>query len=337
MKFPRDKFLLLNYFGLPVLLLATAYLVMSYYDFAHTTPLEINEEELYQYHFAMITNGQNSTYWENVYEGACEAAKPYKAYVEQVGKSIREDTSVADKLEMARYSNYDGVLVYPEDSLEVEQNIDALVAEGVPVITLQRDSDKSKRQAFVGVNDYFLGQAYGRRLKEMGRSNSQYISVLFPGSTYGQDNRKWFLQGLKNSLGTEDYSIDYQIVKDEGGLSNAENIIDKLITGIGDHRAPDSIICLNNEITELAYQIISDRGMLDKSSIIGSYISESIIEDIIAGDIKFTIIPNPDDLGKKAVGELIRYRKYGVANYSGNVEFIVVDKQNAAEYWGGFQ
>ena len=337
MKFSRDKYSLLNYFVLPLLLLASAYIVMSYYSFAHTIPLEIDEEEQYVYHFAMITNGQNSAYWDNVYEGACGAAKPYKAYVEPVGENIREDTSVAEKLEMARYCNYDGVLVYPEDSPEVERNIDALVSEGIPVITLQRDSVESKRQAFVGVNDYFLGQAYGRRLKEMGRKDPQYISVLFPGSTYGQDNRKWFMQGLKNTIGTEDYSIDYQIVKDENGLSNAENIIDKLITGIGDHRAPDIIICLNNQITELAYQIISDRGMLDKISIIGSYISESIAEDILSGDIEFTIIPNPGDIGAKAVEELIRYRNYGVANYFSNVEFIVVDKHNAAEYWGGFQ
>ena len=86
MKFSRDKYSLLNYFVLPLLLLASAYIVMSYYSFAHTIPLEVDEEEQYVYHFAMITNGQNSAYWDNVYEGACGAAKSSRAYVEPVGE-----------------------------------------------------------------------------------------------------------------------------------------------------------------------------------------------------------------------------------------------------------
>ncbi len=327
---PNERNLaLLRHLVLPVLLLITAYIAIRYYNFAKSIPVDTTQEKKYLYHFAMITNGQNEPYWTAVYKGACDAAEPYHAYVELVGNNLLNDNTVAEKLEMARYCEYDGILVYPEDSTDVEKNIDTLVSGGTPVITLQRDSDTTHRQAFVGVNDYFLGQTYGREIKKMSQSSFHYISVLFPGSTFGTENRKWFMQGLKNTLDNDSYSIDFRVVKDDSGLSNSENIIDSLIAGVGDHRAPDTIICLDNEITELAYQILSDRSMLDRTSIIGSFMSESIMQNIKSGGIKFTIVPNPGDIGAKAIDELIRYRDYGVANYFSNVDLIVVDKNNA--------
>ncbi len=329
MKPIKRNLTLLRHLVLPVLLLITAYIAIRYYNFVNSIPLDITEDSQYEYHFAMITNGQNNPYWSAVYDGACQAAAPYHAYVELVGNNLLDDNSVADKLDMARYCNYDGILVYPEDSSDVERNINSLVSDGTPVITLQRDSDASNRQAFVGVNDYFLGQAYGREIKGLSQDNFHYISVLFPGSTFGSENRKWFMQGLQNTLGSDNYSIDFRVVKDDNGLSNSENIIDSLITGAGDHRSPDTIICLDNQITELAYQIISDRCMLERTSIIGSFMSDSILNYIDNGGIKFTIVPKPGDIGAKAIEELIRYRNYGVANYSSSVDLMIVDKNNA--------
>lgn len=310
----------------------TAALVARYVQLISAENPREGSETSYRYHVAMITNDQDIPYWEQVHAGAQAEADSEDTLVERVGANLLEKMSVADQLEMALYSDVDGVLVYPEDNYEVQCAIDQVVAKGIPVITMQRDSSLSHRQAFVGINDYFLGQEYGRQIQKRSDDGHHIITILYPGSTFGAESRKWFWQGLSSTLDAAKYAISSHIILENEGLSNAESTIDDIIEGAEDVIAPDILICLNDTITEVAYRIVEDRGAEGLVQIVGGSISDTIIDGIKKGGISFTITPNPEDTGRKAFQELERYVQHGVANYASTVELQVFTAENVAAY-----
>ena len=310
----------------------TAALVARYVQLISAENPREGSETSYRYHVAMITNDQDIPYWEQVHAGAQAEADSEDTLVERVGANLLEKMSVADQLEMALYSDVDGVLVYPEDNYEVQCAIDQVVAKGIPVITMQRDSSLSHRQAFVGINDYFLGQEYGRQIQKRSDDGHHIITILYPGSTFGAESRKWFWQGLSSTLDAAKYAISSHIILENEGLSNAESTIDDIIEGAEDVIAPDILICLNDTITEVAYRIVEDRGVKGLVQIVGGSISDTIIDGIKKGGISFTITPNPEDTGRKAFQELERYVQHGVANYASTVELQVITAENVAAY-----
>ena len=315
-----------------LLICSTGALVARYVHLITEEEKREGNEKSYRYHVAMITNDQDVPYWDQVYAGAQAQADTYDTLIERVGANLLESMSVAEQLEMALYSDVDGVLVYPEDNYEVQCAINKVVANGVPVITMQRDSSSSRRQAFVGINDYFLGQEYGRQIQKRSDDGNHVITILYPGSTFGAESRRWFLQGLSSTLDAQKYAISSHIILENDGLSNAEFTIDNIIEGTNNEIAPDIMICLNDTITEVAYRIVEDRGAEGIAQIVGGSISDTIIDGIEKGGISFTITPNPEDTGRKAFQELERYVQHGVANYASNVELQVITPENVAAY-----
>ena len=76
-----------------------------------------------------------------------------------------------------------GILVSVADPRVLTEDIDAAVAAGIPVITVDADAVSSKRLFFVGTNNYEAGQIGGRTAaKELngngkGRSGSTDIAA----------------------------------------------------------------------------------------------------------------------------------------------------------------
>lgn len=315
-----------------LLICSTGALVGRYMHLITEEEKREGSEKSYRYHVAMITNDQDVPYWDQVYAGAQAQADRYDTLIERVGADLLESMSVADQLEMALYSDVDGVLVYPENDYQVQCAINKVVANGIPVITMQRDSSSSHRQAFVGINDYFLGQEYGRQIQKRSDDGNHVITILYPGSTFGAESRSWFWQGLSSTLDAQKYAISNHVILENDGLSNAEFMIDDIIEGTNNEIAPDIMICLNDTITEVAYRIVEDRGAEGIVQIVGGSISETIIDGIEKGGISFTITPNPEDTGRKAFQELERYVQHGVANYASTVELQVITPENVAAY-----
>lgn len=314
------------------LLLLTICVVWNYPATEPDAGTQTDDDQVYQYHIAMITNDQDALYWDEVYESARTSAASFGALIERTGTNLLEESSVSERLAIAQYSGVDGVLVYPEDTEDVRRDIDRLVDAGIPVITLQRDAADSSRQGFVGVNDYFLGQQYGQEILAM-EAAKRYITVLYPASTFSEDSRKWFEMGFNSVSGAEDCVLSYRLVEQDGDLSTADEVVNDLLVQEGDTVCPDIVLCLDSTTTEIAWRILSDWGMSDMH-LIGGSMSEAIYEGIREGGIDFTITADAQDLGEKAVRELRRYLDHDVVNYSSSVDFLVVNQDNLSEYAG---
>lgn len=190
----------------------------------------------------------DTSFWESVYEGAVEAGAEYGAYVEQVGDGLADRFSMEDAINIAIYEHVDGILLKAAEEEKTRQLIDKACSRGIPVITMQKDVPDSRRQGFVGINDYFLGQKYGKRVLKIAGDDTRLVTVLFPGASFNETSRKWFRLGLSNTVGQDKIWLDYKIIRDDKGLNNAEDVIHDMAEG--NMQQPDIIICLDEVITQ---------------------------------------------------------------------------------------
>ncbi len=284
----------------------------------------------YQYHIAIISDETDTSFWKDVYGGAVAAGKEYGAYVEQTGDGLVSPPSIEDAINIAIYENVDGILLRPVNEEAIASLIDKACSRGIPVITMQKDVPDSKRQGFVGINDYFLGQEYGRQILKLADEDTRLVAVLFPGVSFNEPSRNWFRQGLNSTVQRDEIQFDFRFIQDDKGLNNAEDIIHDMMVGGGTH--PDMILCLDQVITQSAYQLIRDLGMSDQVRIIGSYVSEEILNGIEQGDIDSTITVDPEAMGRMSVEALMTYKTYHMVSYYTEVDTRLIDKASVADY-----
>ena len=284
----------------------------------------------YDYHIAIISDDTDNSFWENVYQGAVAEGREYGAYVEQIDEGLVDRFSMEDAINVAIYEGVDGILLRPTDGKVSEEMIDKACSLGIPVITMQKDVQGSRRQGFVGINDYFLGQEFGKRVLKLADENTRLVTVLFPGARFNETSRNWFRQGLQNTVQQEQIRFDFRIIRDDKGLNNAEDVIHDIVEGMVEQ--PDMIICLDEVITQSTCQMIYDRGLSDRIKVIGSYVTDAILEGIEEGYIDSTITIDAEAMGRMSVEALMTYLKYHMVSYYTEVDTMLVDRPLAAEY-----
>jgi ribose transport system substrate-binding protein len=288
------------------------------------------DSRAYEYHIAIISDETDTSFWKDVYAGAVEEGKKYGAYVEQTGDGLVNQLSIEDALNMAIYENVDGILLRPAAEENIREMIDKACSRGIPVITMQKDVEDSKRQGFVGINDYFLGQEYGRRVLRIADDDTRLVEVLLPGANFNETSRNWFQLGLSNTVQSEQIQFDFQIIWDDKGINNAEDVIHEMTRE--DAEQPDIIICLNEIITQSAYHLIRDRGLSDRIRVIGSYVSDDILDGIEQGYIDSTITVDPAAMGRMSMDALMTYKKYHMVSYYTESDTMLIDRDSIEPY-----
>ncbi len=284
----------------------------------------------YEYHIAVISDETDTSFWADVYRGAVEAGAGYGAYVEQIGDGLAEPFSMEDAINIAIYEHVDGILLRAAEGEKIRQMIDKAWSHQIPVITMQKDVPSSRRQGFVGINDYFLGQEYGKRVLKIADKSTRLVTVLFPGIRFNETSRSWFELGLGNTVQQEDIRLDFKIIRDDRGLNNAEDVIHDMAEGHVEQ--PDILICLDAVLTQSACQLLRDRGLSDSIRIIGSYVSDEILNGIEEGIIDSTITIDPEAMGRMSMDALMTYRRYHMVSYYTEVDTMLVDGNSVLQY-----
>ncbi len=285
---------------------------------------------VYQYHFAMIAENTDTSVWNDVYEGTVERAAEYGAYVEQPGEGLSVRLSVEDAINMAIYEDVDGIFLRPAEGPGIQAMIDKAVDRGIPVITMEKDIPDSRRQGFVGINDYFLGQEYGKRILKIAGGDTGLVTVLVPGASFNETSRSWFRQGLSNTVKSDAIRFDFRIIRDDKGLNNAEEVIHGMAAGYME--CPDIIICLDEVITQTTYQILREWEPAKQVTVIGSSVSDTIAEGIAQGYIDSTITIDPAAMGRMSVDAMMTYKRHHMVSYYTEVNTRLIDHDSVGEY-----
>ena len=265
---------------------------------------------------AFVTN-QIADFWKIAEAGANDAGKEFGVDVSVV--MPQEATAVVQKqkVEDLLTSGVEAIAISPVDSDNQVNWLDS-IADRVPMITHDSDAPASKRQMYIGMDNYSGGRMCGELVKAAIPDGG---NVLLTIGRLEQDNSKYRRQGVIDELLGRDRDAvfyteqpgawdpaDREIVGDrytilatltdqgkaEVALSKAE---DALITWSDIH----AIAGLFEYNPPAIYQALSKADRLGKIAIIGFDENDVTLQAIKDGECIGTVVQNPYEYGYQSV------------------------------------
>lgn len=284
--------------------------------------------ENYDQHYALITDDDDDYFWDSVYQGALKQGKELNIYVEKFGSNLSQQYSVNELLKMAIIAKVDGIIVQADSDEETRMLINEAVEKKIPIVTVLEDSPQSRRQCFIGVNNYNLGKEYGTQILEAADNKTKKVMVLLDSNSAGTI-QNIVLSGIKEKLDNASIEIETVTIDRQNIFSSEEAIRDIIMDS---ENMPDTIICLNTVDTICAYQAIVDFNKVGEIDIIGYYNSETVLAAIEKKIIYSTIAIDTEEMGAysvQAVDEYVKSKR--VSDYI-SVDTKLIGIRNVDEY-----
>lgn len=293
----------------------------------------------YDRHYALITDREDSEFWDKVYDSAKEAGEESNVYVERFGENLSEKYDRLTLLQLAIDAKVDGIIFAGDESDETRDLVNKAVENGIPVVTVLNDSAGSTRQCYVGTNNYTLGHEYAEQVKELlekkeEKASDEATEILVLTDKEQLDvSQNLILLGIRETLKQEmgeDYSLDVEtkLIDNTGEFSAEEAIRDIFIDS---EELPDIIICLSELNTKCAYQAVVDYNQVGNVNILGFYNSDSVLEAVSKNIVNATITLDTDQMGSYSVQALNEYITTGHTNAYQAVDTQLITKEEASE------
>lgn len=326
-------------------LLTVGIMVCFTYIFTTKELLPERDKE-YSRHYVMIGKNPKDPFWLSIYEAARKRGEEVGAYVENYGENLARDYSVEERLEMIVAAGADrtvdkihGIIAETDSAMRVKELVDQACDKNMPVITILSDSgDETKRKSFIGINHQELGKSYGTYIQEIiNRSKTEKNEQL--------KNKVWILldyyeeesyqnatySAIVDSLRQMDITTGATRV-DNNVMFSAEETIRSLV--LDPDNRPDILVCLSEDDTIAAQQVVIDLNLVGTVKILGYYDSEEILEGIRKGIIETTAVVDTEELGIAGLNALHTFvdtRYVSEWQLTGN-EVYFITRENVDEY-----
>lgn len=278
----------------------------------------------YDRQYEMIVGSGKSEFWQAVYESARKTAEEHDAYVEFHANDMETGYDEIDYMEISIASGVDGIILEYNGEDALKNEIDKAEAAGIPVITIMNDAPDSRRQSFVGVNDYQMGQAYGEQIVRLLDENTKRILILLD-SEKGDLEKNQLYSQISNAVLSQNNTEGIEIRAENLAPENKFDIEEAIRMIFQSPEGPPQIlVCMDEMTTECAYQAMIDYNMVGEVKIIGYYISETIRSAVEKGLISVTCTLDAEGMGKDCVDALWELKQEGRANsyYNAELEFL---------------
>ena len=126
---------------------------------ACSQPRHAGDERYY-----LVASNIKIPYWQAAAEGLNRAASEMKVTAQMVGPDKYDPNEQREHFRSAVAKKPSGILVSAADPELLKGDIDAAIAAGIPVITVDSDAPGSHRLFFIGTNNYQAGLTGGRLL-----------------------------------------------------------------------------------------------------------------------------------------------------------------------------
>lgn len=159
------------------------------------------------------------------------------------------------------------------------------------------------------------------------------VTILVNPYTRGLDQNILY-SGIQETLeqerGETAIELALQTVDDTNAFSVEESVRDIFMAG----NIPDILICLNELNTTCAYQAVVDYNMVGKVSILGYYVSDTILNAIDRNVIYATVYIDAPQMGGFCIDALQEYHELGYTSQYFTADISLISAENAADYLG---
>lgn len=279
-------------------------------------------------------------YWQAAAAGLDAAGRQLRVKFEMLGPENYDPQ--AEKAEfrkaLAKKPKPTGILVSPADPAAMQPEIDAAIAQGIPVITIDADAPNSKRLLFIGTNNYEAGRMGGNIAAKALNGKGNVVVFTMPEQT----NLKERLNGYEQTFrGTGIKIVEVVDIKGDPRIAfdKTEEIVTKKAAGV------DGFICLEALACPEVAEVLS-RNKITGKVVVAMDIDPRTLEWIQKGVIAATIAQKPYTMaffGTKVLDELYHHKPPRLdANFKQDTKapvpsFIdtgatVVDRNNVGEF-----
>ncbi|MGV9842497.1 sugar ABC transporter substrate-binding protein [Streptomyces fungicidicus] len=269
---------------------------------------------------ALVTHqAPGDTFWDIVRKGAEAAAA--KDNVDLVYSADPNAGSQATLVQNAIDQKVDGIAVTLAKPDALKAVIAKANAAGIPVVGLNSgltDWKELDLLEFFGQDESVAGEAFGKKLNEVGASNA--VCVIHEQGNVGLTQR---CDGVKKT-----FEGKTQILNVNG--TDMPSVKSTITAKLKQDSAIDYVVTLGAPFAPTAVQSVGDAG--SKAKVATFDLNKDLTKAIQAGDIQFAVDQQPYLQGYLAVDGLWLYKNNG--NYSGGGEQPVltgpafVDKSN---------
>ncbi|MGH9583769.1 MAG: substrate-binding domain-containing protein, partial [Bryobacteraceae bacterium] len=117
--------------------------------------------------YILVTINRNVSYWQTAFAGLNRAAREMGVKTEMDGPATYDPQAEHAALQRAIQEKPSGILVSAANAAVVTPDINAALAQGIPVITVDSDAPGSKRLFFVGTDNYKAGMLGGNLVAKL--------------------------------------------------------------------------------------------------------------------------------------------------------------------------
>ena len=254
--------------------------------------------------YYLVTTNTKIPYWQAAAAGLEQAASEFKVRWETVGPETYDPQ--AQKHEFQRVLSQrkpSGILVSPADPEVMKPEIDAAIAQGIPVITMDSDAPASKRLLFIGTNNYDAGQMGASVVAKQLQGKGNVVVFTMP----GQANLKERLHGYEQVFRGHPGIKIVEVVDMKGAATIAFDKTDEMVS----KKAPvDAFVCLEAQSCPEVAEVLS-RNQVKGKTVVAMDTDPRTLEWIQKGLIAATIAQKPYTMayyGTKLLDQLYHHK-----------------------------
>jgi ribose transport system substrate-binding protein len=255
-------------------------------------------------HYYLIATNTAVPYWKSGAAGFAAAGAEYTVTVDTRGPAGLNPQAEVDEFKAMVARKPAGILVSVANSKLMTPEIDAAIAAGIPVITIDSDAPESKRLYFIGTNNFEAGKLGGRRVAAKLNGKGNVVFFTNPGQPNLEDRLKGYQDILEDFPGIK--TVEVFDIKADPGTALDQAAVYLARTGPA---KVDAFICLDSRSGTNVAEAFKRRNITDRL-LIAMDVDTDTLQLVGDGTIDSTIAQKPYTmafLGLKALDDVHHY------------------------------
>lgn len=249
--------------------------------------------------YYLVATNIKLPYWQQAFAGLNRAAFQLGVKVEMVGPEVYDARAEHEEFQRVIGQKPAGILVSVSEASVIAPDIDAAIAQGIPVITVDSDAPHGKRLMFVGTDNYKAGMMGAKVVVDKLQGKGNVLVYSMP----EQENLQERLHGYKDIFADHPQIKITDIIDIKGDPRIA---FDKTMALLDKGPGPDAFICLEAIACPEVAEVL-DRKRVSGKVVVAMDTVDRTLDGIKKGLISATIGQKPFTMafqGLKIVDDL---------------------------------
>ncbi|WP_339206170.1 sugar-binding protein [Bacillus sp. FSL W8-1143] len=257
----------------------------------------------YQYHFVLVPEELDNEYWQLVQKGAADSAAAHRVYLEYLGPKQADIDDHLKTIDMAIAGHVDGIMTQGLDAKKYKPLFQKAREKGIDVVTVDTDAEGSKRQVYVGTDNYYSGFIAGQALIA-DTKGEQYVGIVT--GRLDAVHQKQRVKGFRDAVAAEKRihiaGIEESAITKSGASGAAYKLLNDhaKLTAFYGTSALDGAGIIQ---ATAQYQSSTDIYVLAFDTL------PDTIQALDDGEIDAVVVQHPYEMGYQAVESLVRLQK----------------------------